>query len=188
MLASVALIGFGVPTAMADVIEFEEDKEGWEAAVGEFTTIDFTEYPSGTWVFEQYSHLGVHFVDGADIIQCCSFELYPEDGAGLDGNAEVRITFDEPISYIAADYPGILFFRLYSGGELSYSSDWLGGSGPGHFGGFVSDHGFDEIRIIDPVGGNVNIDNIYFGPPIPGPGVVIVLAAGALTCARGRRR
>jgi hypothetical protein len=187
-IAAIALLVLPLP-ANGDVIQFEEDKEGWLDAVGEFTTIDFTGFPEFTWITDQYAHLGAHFVDGADLIQESDL-LYLEDGWGIDGNTEVRIEFDEPISYIAADFPGIIIFRLYSDGEMVFSSNSLGGGGPGHFGGLFSDEPFDEVQILDavnPFGGNVNIDDIYFGPPIPAPGSIVGVAALALVARRRRR-
>jgi hypothetical protein len=172
--------------ASADVAQFQNDKEGWVDAVGEFTTIDFTGFPEFTWITDQYAHLGAHFVDGADQIQHYE-EGYPEDGWGIDGNAEVRITFDEHIHAIAVDFPGTLTFQLYDDGVLIFTSDWFGGTNPGHFGGVISDDGFDEVRITDPIGGNVNIDDIHFGPPIPAPGSIVGVAALALLARRRQR-
>jgi hypothetical protein len=180
-----AVIGLAITSAKADVIEFNEDKEGWEVAAGAFTTIDFTGFEEGTWIFEQYAHLGAHFIDGANIIQESDL-LYLEDGWGIIGNNEVRITFDEPTYSIAGDFPGLARFDLYWQGEMIYYSPFFGGSGVGHFGGVVSDQPFDEVRIWD-IDEQVFIDDLHFGPPIPGPGVVVVLAAGALVAGRRRR-
>jgi hypothetical protein len=174
------------PLARAEVIVFPEDKEGWEAAVGEFTTIDFTGFPEFTWITDQYAHLGAHFVDGADLIQESDL-LYLEDGWGIDGNTEVRIEFDEPISYIGFDFPGIMYVFLYSNDEVIYTTPF-GGGGPGHFGGLISDEPFDAVRFWDGPGGNVNIDDIHFGPPIPAPGALMLLSLGTLLAARRRRR
>jgi hypothetical protein len=171
--------------ASADVAQFQNDKEGWVDAVGEFTTIDFTGFPEFTWITDQYAHLGAHFVDGADQIQHYE-EGYPEDGWGIDGNSEIRVTFDDPINWVAAHFPGIHGFDLYQGDELIYTSSPFGGGGPGHFGGLLSDEPFDEIRIWD-LDGNTNIDNLYFGPPIPAPGALMLLGLGALLPARRRR-
>jgi hypothetical protein len=174
-----------VPSAWAEVIEYEE-KSDWLDAVGEFTTIGFTEFPHGTWVFEQYAHLGAHFVDGADIILCCDPESFPEDGAGLNGNTEVHVVFDEPLTHIALDFPGATIIELFRGGELIYTSDEFGGSGIGNFGGLVTTDPFDEVIIHDPVDFAVFIDDIHFGPPIPAPGVLSLFALGFIGSTRRR--
>ena len=168
-----------------EVIEFK-DKAEWADAVGVFTTIGFTGFPDGTWVFEQYAHLGVHFVDGFDIIGCCCYEAYPIDGAGLDGNAEIHLIFDEPLTHIAADFPGNLKIELHRDGQLMYTSSEFGSSGDFAFGGLWSSHPFDEARIFD-YDDQVNLDDLHFGPPIPVPSVFVLLSVGFLTTQRRRR-
>jgi len=174
------------PTLRADVIEYT-DKAEWQAGAGEFTTIGFTEYPDGTWVFEQYADLGVHFVDGFDIIRCCSFETFPVDGAGLDGNAEIHLIFDAPMYTIAADFPGGLMFELFSGGEPTYTSGPMGFGGVGLFGGIVSSEPFDEAILRDWGGGQVAIDDLHFGPPIPGPSALGLIGVAFVGIVRRRR-
>jgi hypothetical protein len=172
--------------AWGEVIEYEAKSE-WIDAVGEFTTIGFTEFPHGTWVFEQYAHLGAHFVDGADIVQCCDFNLYPEDGAGLDGNVEIRIVFDEPLSYFGVDYPGYVRFGLFNNGELVYENDWFGHGQYGQFAGVSSSQPFDEISLIDPFAHQINVDDLHFGPPIPAPGALALFAVTPIGPTRRRR-
>jgi MYXO-CTERM domain-containing protein len=90
------------------------------------------------------------------------------------------------MSYIAADFPGTIIIDLIQGDELFFRTSPLGWSGPGQFGGVVSDVSFDEVRIwyFD---NQVNIDNIHFGPPIPAPGAIVGVAALALLGRRRRR-
>jgi MYXO-CTERM domain-containing protein len=182
-----SLVGLSCAQAIGEVIEFEE-KADWIDSVGEFTTIGFNDLPDGTWVFEQYAHLGAHFVDGADIVLCCSEVVFPEDGAGLDGNSEIRVTFDMPLWYVAIDYPGTAQFELFDGGELIYtSSPFYGDDLSGNFAGLLSTEMFDEVRITDPVGSEVVLDDLHFGPPIPAPGALSLLALGFIGSTRRRR-
>ena len=60
----------------ADIVEYR-DKEEWEAAAGSWSTADFTGFPMGTPIDEQYAYLGVHFVDGYDFVVLGS--SYPND-------------------------------------------------------------------------------------------------------------
>jgi len=174
------------PSLRADVIEYT-DKGEWQAAGGEFTTIGFTGYPDGTWIFEQYAYLGVHFVDGADLIVCCDFVTFPMDGAGLDGNAEIHLVFDAPIYTIAADFPGNLMFDLYNDGELMYSSSMMGVGGIGNFGGLISTSPFDEAIIHSWEEFQVFLDDLHFGPPIPGASGLGLLGVAFVGIVRRRR-
>jgi len=61
---------------LADIVEYR-DKEEWEAAAGSWSTADFTGFPMGTPIDEQYAYLGVHFVDGYDFVVLGS--SYPND-------------------------------------------------------------------------------------------------------------
>ena len=172
-----------VTPAHGGVAEFF-DKDEWIAAVGPFTTIDFTGFPDGTQIMEQYADLGVHFVDHTDFVLCCSDDLFPNDGAGLDGNQGVDLVFDSPQAYIAAEFPGFLRIDLFSGGDLFYSSIVFGGVGVGWFGGLVSSGMFDAATLSDPVDGNVVIDDLHFGVPAP-PTLGLLVVAGL--SARRRR-
>jgi MYXO-CTERM domain-containing protein len=179
------IAGLISPHGTADVIEFEEKSE-WIDAVGEFSTIGFSDLPDGTWVFEQYSHLGAHFVDGADIVHYGDI-TYPEDGVGLDGNTEIRVVFDEPLTHIAVDYPGNVQFELFREGSLVYLSTEFGHSFIGQFAGLQSTELFDEVRIFDPEDDAVFIDDIHFGPPIPAPGALALFALTLIGSTRRRR-
>ena len=173
--------------APAGVIEFD-DRGEWEAAAGAFATIGFGELPHGTWVFEQYAHLGVHFVDPCNIVihDPLTFLI---DGAGLNGLTEIHLIFDAPMTSIASDFPGSVVFELRYQGAPVYTSSLFGPAGGlGNFGGLVSTEPFDEVIITDP-GSYVNLDDLHFGPPIPAPPVLALLAlAAARTLRRGRTR
>ncbi len=163
----VALALLSAPLAVhGDVIEFH-DRDAWIAAVGEFTTIGFTEFPSGTFLSNHYAELGVVFSDGNDITRCCGhFETWPNDGAGLDGNGNIRLAFSEPHAWIAADFPGRLRIDLFRDGLLIHSSSQFGHGGIGNFGGLISSELFDAAVLMDvPAGFQAEIDDLHFGVP-----------------------
>jgi len=167
----------------AGALQEFENKADWEAAVGDFSTVDFTGYPDNTPVTDQWSHLGITFTDfnvtsGPDHI------LYPEDGWGLQGFNDIHFEFDTPMSYIAADFPGAIAFELYQNDQLIAITEGFGGSGDGLFGGLISNQNFDRVRIYDPYDNAVFLDNLHFGPRIPAPSVLAPLVA----LLRGRSR
>ena len=180
-----AFVSCAIPLALpvsAGVMEFT-DKDEWIAAVGAFTTIGFTEFPSGTFVTDQYADLGILFTDGNDIIVCCGKETFPEDGAGLDGNGDIAVAFDTPQLWIGADFPGFLDIELYFQGKL-FHTGVFGFGGVGNFGGMLSTQPFDAAVLIDPLG-EAEIDDLHFG--VPAPGTLPLLALGALWTRRRRR-
>ena len=146
-------------SAPGGVVVFD-NIEDWASPVGSFTTIDFTGFPDGTPITDQYADLGVLFTFGADFVVCCSELLYPPDGAGLDGNAGTEVVFDTPQSWLAVDFPGLITVELYRGEELLFSGEF--GGGDALFIGFVSTEVFDRAFFRD--GSNVNLGNLYFGP------------------------
>ena len=137
------------------------DKEEWIKAVGEFTTVDFTGFDVGTFITDQYADLGILFTDGNDSIQHTA--SYVNDGAGLDGNGNIRVTFDTPQLWIGVDFPGYLDIELYYQGKLLHTGIF-GFGGHGNFGGILSDQPFDAAVLIDPAG-EAEIDDVHFGPP-----------------------
>ncbi len=167
-------------SARAGVQEFT-DKDEWIDAVGKFTTIDFTGFPEGTWITDQYADLGVLFTDGNDTIQ--ESEVFV-DGHGLRGSDTITIAFDSPQAYIAVDYPGAMKIELFSEGRLIYTSSNFGGGGAGNFAGILSPDLFDGALLYDWVLGSVFVDDLHFG--VPAPGTLALLALGAF-CTRRRR-
>jgi hypothetical protein len=167
---------------VADIVEYR-DKGEWEVAAGSWSTADFTGFPMGTPIDEQYARLGVHFVDGYDFVVLGS--SFPNDGAGLDGNELVDLVFDAPMYWIAADFPGMLTIDLYYDGEFFYRSSFFGGSGVGWFGGLISTAPFDRAVIWD-YDDNVAMDDLHFGPPIPAPSAVFIVGAALLAGRRWR--
>jgi len=169
---------------LADIVEYR-DKEEWETAAGSWSTADFTGFPMGTPITEQYAYLGVHFVDGYDFVVLGS--SFPNDGAGLDGNELVDLVFDVPMYWIAANFPGNLGFDLYFEGEFFYKSSEFGVGGVGNFGGLVSTQPFDRAVVWEyGTYPNVNLDDLHFGPPIPAPSALCIVSA-AFFAARRRR-
>ena len=183
LVAAVLSVCSGGRVTLGGVIEFT-DKDEWIAAVGRFTTIDFTGFPDGTFITDQYADLGVLFTDGADVIRFAP-NAFPNDEWGLDGNQQIDLLFDTPQAYIAVDFPGFLMIELFSGGELIYTSGLLGIGGVGNFGGLISSELFDAAAIFDPFDDNVAIDDLHFG--VPAPGAVWILALVGVYATRRRR-
>ncbi len=140
-----------------------DDREGWFAAAGPVTTIGFTGFPEGTLVTDQYVKLGVVFLEGDDVVICCSYDTFMVDGAGLDGDASIHIAFCEPQRWIAADFPGVLGYSLFVGGTPVFETDGLAHGGLGNFLGLLSTTPFDEVIISPPGGIKVNVDDLHFG-------------------------
>ncbi len=106
-------------TASPGVLEFE-DKAEWLDAIGRFVTADFTGFPLGTFITDQYADLGILFIDGNDSIHFTP--SFVNDDWGLDGNGNITVVFDSPIAYIGVDFPGDLQIDLYSDGRLIHSA------------------------------------------------------------------
>jgi len=131
---------------LADVTEFDEDFAGWQNAAGDFTFIGFTEYPQGTILTDQYADLGIVFPEAnAAVIESDSFE----DGQGIfrdtpSGFDNIWVEFDQPITAIAVDFPGLIQFELFSNGNSIYLSNAFNDSAGG-FVGLNSDNMFNRV-------------------------------------------
>jgi hypothetical protein len=163
--------------------------DAWSAASGPFTTIDFTGYPQGTLITDQYEEQGILFESSdADIVFFSSF-LYPTDGIGINGLVEVEMSFSDPIFSFGMHHPGARFVLAFNGDTLLWTSPILGGGGVGFFSGFTSTLAVDRVLVLaattapDPP---VFVDNIYFST-VPGPSGAALLALAGLL-GRGRRR
>ncbi|MCH8150742.1 MAG: hypothetical protein IH830_00030 [Planctomycetes bacterium] len=186
LIASALLIGWpGNGEALGGFVEEFTDKAEWISAVGRFTTIGFTGFPDGTFITDQYADLGVLFVGGNENIFLNDF-AFPNDGAGLDdgGFTPIAVSFDTPQAWIAVDFPGLIQFELFSGGNLIYTSSEFGIGGVGKFAGLVSTELFDLAVMSDRSGVDVVIDDLHFG--VPAPSVLALLALGGLYSARRR--
>jgi hypothetical protein len=95
------------------------------------------------------------------MVVCCGPRTYPQDGAGLDGNGDISVSFATLQAWIGVDFPGYLTIDLYRQGELFASVEY-GFSGIGNFGGLISTEPFDAAVLIDP-GGEAEIDDLHFG-------------------------
>jgi len=175
------------PDAAAAVTEYEY-KADWQNVVGPHITITFQGYPHGTLINDQYATLGVVFPDGNDFIRYNN--SFPNDGVGLGSTSVVtgtiHLQFSQPITAIGSDFPGFITFQLYSRGEMIYQSTPQSSTPASTFGGLVSTTPFDAAVIFDPIGSSVNIDDLYFGPPIPAPGALGLLALMAFAPTRRR--
>jgi len=186
LIPAIVIIASPFAPAYGDFQNFNtEDRAEWFDTVGadNVTTIDFTDYPNETTLSDQYDHLGVTF-DGFNLVTG-PFPVDFHDSWGLrifNGN---DLYFSEPINWIAADILGIVGFDIYSGDTLLHSAE-AGHGGDGQFGGVVSDVAFDHIRIYNPVGFILGVDDLHFGPPIPAPASLAPLVM--LICIRSRRR
>ncbi len=181
--AVAALTCASVLPAHAGVTEFTDMAE-WEAAVGVFTTIDFTGWPEFTIITDQYQDLGVLFSDGNDTILFSN--AFQNDGVGLGGTVDdIELSFDAPQLWIAVNYPGNIQLELFRNNKLihvsSVFSDILG-----DFAGLLSTEPFDVALISDPSDDAVFIDDLHFG--VPAPPTLAVLAFGAVVTCRRRRR
>ncbi|MCH8150741.1 MAG: hypothetical protein IH830_00025 [Planctomycetes bacterium] len=186
LIAAAIMAWLGNGQALGGFVEEFTDKAEWISAVGRFTTIDFTGFPDGTFITDQYADLGILFTDGNDNI-FLSDNAFPNDGAGLFGGGftPIAVSFDTPQAWIAVDFPGAVQFELFREGELIYTSSLFGGGGVGFFAGLVSSELFDAAVILDPDDQSVFIDDLHFG--VPAPGAIALLALASLFSTRRRR-
>lgn len=175
------------PKASGSVIEYT-DWEQWQAAAGDYSTIDFTDQSPGTIITDQYSDLGAIFTDGDESVFLTP--TFAQDGSGVSGSFslsekdQIAVLFDTPRYWVGVHYPGISQIELYSQGELFFTSVELVAGAKSGFTGLVSTQPFDRIRMFDPFG-FVYMDNLYFGG-VPAPGALPLL--GALLIQSRRRR
>jgi len=170
--------------ALGAVVEYTSRAQ-WQAAAASYSTITFTEIPVNTLITNQYAHLGALFTDGSDFTHATNSFL--NDGIGLNAALdETTIVFTKPMTSIGCDYPGGMRFTLFSEGEIIYvSTSWFG-EPIGSFAGLVTDQPFDQVLLQDPSSGTF-LDDLYFGPPIPGPGAFALMAM-PLVASRRRNR
>jgi len=169
----------------ADVVEYT-DADVWQSAVnGTYSTIDFTGFPDGTPITNQYANQGVTFTGPEFTFASTGFV---NDGWGLHGPAGVHFTFDSPQNCVAVDYPGGVKFQLFSQGVLVYTSTFFQPGGLGNFAGLVSDVGFDEVYLYKRSGfpNDVFIDDLHWGA-IPAPSAIGLFLIASLPKARRRR-
>ncbi len=162
-------------------------RQAWQNDAGAYTTIDFTGFPANTIITNQYQDQGILFTDGTDRITY-NINAFPNDGVGLRGVLdEIHVSFLQPTQSIAVDFPGGILIQLYNNGQLVFTSPDVFAFNPGGFLGLISDMPFDAAVILDPAG-NVNIDDLFFGPPIPAAPAAAIFALAALFPKSRRRR
>jgi len=165
-------------------------EQDWWDAVGDVTTIDFTGHEHLEPLTDQYADLGVTF-DNVGPLSIWESGSFLNDGWGFRGWNGAWIHFDQPMNWIAAEFPGNLGYELYSGDDLIYTSFLFGVGGTGNFGGLVSEKAFDRVFLWEPPSGPfqefiIYVDDLHFGA-LPAPGALSVFAL-ALFAGRRRRR
>ena len=185
---SIAALGVCL-SASADVTKFTGNYGAWASAAGPHSTITFAEFQYQA-ITTQYSDLGVLFTADELNSTLLSPPTFPEDGWGMDGNTIIELTFAEPIHAIGFHHPAYIGFVLWSGPNVSYTTEFFG-TLQNRFGGITSDQPFDRVWML-PANqdvGSVYLDNLYFST-IPAPGVAACLAsalvAGGFRCRRRR--
>lgn len=161
------------------------DKPSWEGAVSTYTALTFADLGGPTHVTNQYAHLGVTFLNGDDVVWFSDY-LYPQDGWGIDANANCHLKFDFDIYAIGVWHPGNMALKLYNDGQLVFSFPFFPGGGTNWFGGVVGTVPFDEVIIYDFFDPQINIDDIYFAA-IPAPSVWLAMVGGLMVGGRRRR-
>lgn len=189
MAATICLL-LSVPQTGATVIE-TYNKAFWQATVENWTTIDFTGWPSFTTITTQYADEGVVFTDGNDYI-LSGFAAFPNDGKGLnsnEGSATGRITaqFMSDMYWVAVDHPTEIRMLLYRYDQLIYTSNEFYDD-ISRFAGIISTEPFDRIVILRLGDTSVAIDDLFFGAPIPAPGSMALLGLTGLVGRQGRTR
>lgn len=174
--------------ASGGVTLYWDSPDTWQNDAGPYSTVDFIDVPNNSVVTTQYSHLGVTFVEGDDRARNFDFETFLTDGAGLDGNLSISLSFTQPMNYLAMDYPGGMRIKLFSDGSLFYTSPIIPpGFGVGNFAGIVSTQSFDTVLLYDSLpGSDVYLDNLHFGAPIPAPPTAALLSLSLMTSRRRR--
>ena len=175
-------------SARADVQNFINDErpEWFDAvnALGEYSTIAFTDLPPGTVVGDNYhDDFGVTFFGAVTEF---SPPAFPIDSIGAVSSPYMVLYFDHLQNWIAVDHPDFAQFQLYSDNVLIHNSP-VSGAVPGSFNGLISDIGFDAVILIDPSDDTVAIDNMYFGA-IPAPGAIGIVSGFFVLRPTGRRR
>jgi len=191
VVTALSLVAVATGGASASIVSYT-NFDAWATATATpvtsifFTEIDFA--PGGpTVVNDQYAALGVlfqdHFLDE-------SSTLYPSDGRGLAASQNYvgQITVDLTMARtsVAVEHIASMRLDLFDGDLFIGSSILSGISGTG-FIGVVSATPFDRVVVQNPNSGAPLLDNIYFGAPIPAPGVLAFVAFVGLVSRRRRR-
>lgn len=190
VIASILLVSCAERIHAAVVEYGTTERDQWFNDVGGITsvsTVDFTGYPDFTPISDQWAHQGIHFL-GFTVAVGESFLGFPNDGWGVRGEPDINVSFDVPMRWIGADFPGDTIIQLFDDNQLIYTSNILGSGGAGFFGGLISDQPFDRARFFREDTNAEFLDDLHFGPPIavPAPGSIAVI--GCVLCMARRRR
>lgn len=131
--------------ASAQLTEFT-DQAAFLAASGPMTEIDFSEFPVGTVLTNQFAPLEINFTDADDTIFSNVAFL---NGVGLQGSGDIVVSYSTPRFAVGCSYPGGLRLELFNGNIPVGVSQDFGGAGTGFFGGVVSVQPFDRLVISD---------------------------------------
>ncbi len=186
-VAVIAVVSYVAAHVSASVVEYT-DFGAWSAAVGTFTTLDFTDLSHNEPVDQQYAELGLTF--GNTAVGWHNAQTFPLDGSGIrnypiGASLPIEITFAALTTEVAVHggVSGAYLLRLYSGQELIHIGI-VPGSEP--FLGVSSAQPFDRVSVAGLLG-PTGIDNLYFGQPIPAPGAAVLLLSLAWRGSRRRR-
>lgn len=194
IVAFVAAAAGAAATATASAVTitefgpFEDGRIAWEAAVGEWETIGFTEQPPGTFLTDEYLESdGIVFGNNPQIVGP-GFNTFVLDGFGIFSpiNGIIEIDFATPLRTVAFDLPGTGDIEFFSDGELIAGPIPLGFPGTGWFAGFISDTPFDRVVLTD--SNEIAVDDIRYGMLVPGPGVAALFVLAGLPAFGARRR
>ena len=152
----------------ADVVEYPDFFEPWEAAAPQFVTLDFTglDIPGVLSVTNQYAQFGVYFPDWNEVV--VESGSFVNDGWGVRGYVfppgEIHLVFDVPRNAIAIHFPGCIFMDLYLDGQLVHTESGECAQEQQGFVGIISDDPFDEVWLSE-APGSPFVDDIYVGVP-----------------------
>ena len=189
MSAGAALVLGVVADASCSVQIFTSYADWSAASPGADQKLDFV-FGGGVVVLaEQYTQFGVHFDLGTALASATSFTA---DGWGFistfSSQGVVPVHFDLLQHAFAVDFINATQLSFFLGDALVYQSTPFFTLSPPKFRGFVLDDAFDRVVITTGgLGGDVRMDNLYVGTPIPAPAVSSLVALG-FTAARRRRR
>lgn len=162
------------------------ERDAWFDSVTNLTKIDFV-LEHGTHITDQYADLGVIFTDEFNFIGESSGTFLRDDFgivSNWPGQDGFHLEFDTQQLWLASDHPGPIEYVLSLNG-LAVGTGTFYQSGLDQFAGVISDQPFDAVIIRDPTGSDVLMDDLYFGVPAPGAGVVLLMG---LAVGSNRRR
>lgn len=151
------------------------NQDGW--------IVGYVNKPITEWLTEVHAFMLMPISQGDG----SASETFPIDGVGLHGgpDGQSSVGFSSPQASIGVGFAGAVRFRLFSEGELIYTSTSFAPGGVGNFAGLVSTDAFDAAIIEDLFDPVVVIDDLHSGVPVPGGLVLLVPAALAPRRRRG---